>query len=102
MELARPIAHGPTADVYLWQEGQVLKLFHNWSPLENIQYEQRIGSDIHAAYLRHYFDLRPGGEKEYHHWLPVVAAARLSENIPEIQQWVMKQNETNIIYPYGE
>jgi hypothetical protein len=57
---------------------------------------------FHAAYLRHYFDLHPGGEKEYHHWLPVVAAARFCENIPEIQQWLLKQVETILIYPYGE
>ena len=38
---------------------------------------------FHAIYLRRYFRLRPGGEREYRRWLPIVAAARLSENIPE-------------------
>lgn len=46
---------------------------------------------FHSVYLRHYFRLRPGGESEYRRWLPVVAAARLSENIPEIESWLMKQ-----------
>ncbi len=46
---------------------------------------------FHAAYLRHYFKLRPGGEPEYRRWLPVVAAARLDENIPEIEHWLLAQ-----------
>ncbi|MBN2386268.1 MAG: phosphotransferase [Anaerolineales bacterium] len=44
---------------------------------------------FHAAYLRHYFRLRPGGQAEYRRWLPVVAAARLSENIPELENWLI-------------
>lgn len=46
---------------------------------------------FHAVYLRHYFRLRPGGEDEYRRWLPVVAAARLSENIPELEAWLIGQ-----------
>jgi hypothetical protein len=46
---------------------------------------------FHAVYLRHYFALRPGGREEYGRWLPIVAAARLSENIPEIEQWLLAQ-----------
>lgn len=45
----------------------------------------------HAAYLQHYFRIRPGGETEYRCWLPVVAAARLSEDIPEVEQWLVAQ-----------
>lgn len=48
-------------------------------------------SRYHAIYLGHYFRLRPGGEAEYQCWLPVVAAARLSENIPEVEEWLMLQ-----------
>jgi uncharacterized protein (TIGR02172 family) len=262
MDLGRPIARGRTADVYTWQEGLVLKLFHDWFTLENIQYEQRIGKAIHAAglpvpavgeilqingrsgliyervdgqpmwdalsrspwrllsfahqtarlhtelhskvvqadlpfqaqrleykirhadtlsshlreaalkalskmpdghslchgdfhplniiisdrspvvidwidssygnpladvarssviilgaassaqipnilnrfivrsfhsiYLRHYFQLNPDREMEYHKWLPVIAAARLSENIPELEDWLLKQVENNL------
>ncbi len=50
---------------------------------------------FHVIYLNRYFQLRPGGEKEYRRWLPVVAAARLSENIPEVEQWLLKQAENN-------
>jgi hypothetical protein len=46
---------------------------------------------FHTIYLHHYFRLRPGGEQEYQLWLPVVAAARLSENIPELESWLATQ-----------
>jgi hypothetical protein len=49
---------------------------------------------FHADYLRHYFRLRPGGQDEYQRWLPVVAAARLSENIPELETWLVRQANT--------
>jgi hypothetical protein len=46
---------------------------------------------FHSAYLKQYFHLRPGGEEEYRRWLPVVAGARLSENIPELEKWLVTQ-----------
>jgi uncharacterized protein (TIGR02172 family) len=46
---------------------------------------------LHAVYLNRYFKLRPGGEAEYRRWLPVIAAARLNEGIPEIEKWLLKQ-----------
>lgn len=46
---------------------------------------------FHSVYLKQYFALRPGGEKEYRRWLPIVAGARLSENIPELERWLVKQ-----------
>lgn len=48
---------------------------------------------FHLVYLRTYFQLRPGGEKEYRCWLPIIAAARLSENIPELKPWLLKTVE---------
>jgi thiamine kinase len=45
---------------------------------------------FHAIYLRRYFQLRPGGEDEYRRWLPIVAAARLSENMPELETWLVE------------
>ena len=51
---------------------------------------------IHDEYVRHYFKLRPGGEQEYKRWLPVVAAARLSENIPEYEIWLVAQAEMGL------
>jgi len=46
---------------------------------------------FHQVYLRRYFRLRPGGEKIYRAALPVVAAARLSENIGPQAAWLMAQ-----------
>jgi aminoglycoside phosphotransferase (APT) family kinase protein len=38
-----PLAHGATAEIYAWGDGQVLKLFYpDFSNLEMAQYEQRI------------------------------------------------------------
>jgi len=51
---------------------------------------------IHAEYIRHYFKLYPGGEQEYRRWLPIVAAARLSENIPELEKWLIAQAEMGL------
>lgn len=48
---------------------------------------------FHAAYLRQYFRLLPGGQDEYRRWLPVVAAARLDENITEQEKWLITQAE---------
>ena len=49
---------------------------------------------FHATYLKEYFRLRPGGENEYQRWIPIIAGARLSENIPEIEIWLIKQAQT--------
>ena len=46
---------------------------------------------FHAIYRRRYFALRPQGKGEYGRWLPIAAAARLSENIPELEQWLLAQ-----------
>jgi uncharacterized protein (TIGR02172 family) len=46
---------------------------------------------FHTLYLWHYFHLHAGGYAEYQRWLPVVAAARLSEDIPELEQWLVRQ-----------
>lgn len=48
---------------------------------------------LHVAYVRHYFRLRPGGRDEYRQWLPIVAAARVSEEIPELEAWLIAQAE---------
>lgn len=45
----------------------------------------------HTLYLRRYFQLRSGGRDEYHRWLPIVAAARLSEGITELEPWLLAQ-----------
>jgi len=49
--LGKPLAIGRTAELYPWESGQVLKLFHNWFELENIRFEQRMAQSIHASGL---------------------------------------------------
>jgi len=48
---------------------------------------------IHSIYRRHYFSLRPGKEDEYVCWLPIVAAARLSEGMPELERLLVSQTK---------
>lgn len=49
---------------------------------------------FHSTYLEEYFRLRLAGKEEYQQWIPIIAAARLSENISEIQEWLLKQART--------
>ncbi len=42
------------------------------------------------VYLRRYFQRCPGGSGQLSSWLPVVAAARLSEEIPEEEAWLVE------------
>ena len=46
---------------------------------------------FHSTYLREYFRLRPHDKNEYRRWFPIVAGARLSENIPELEKWLIQQ-----------
>ena len=49
---------------------------------------------MYPIYLSHYFQLRPGGEEEYQRWLPIIAAARLVDEIPELDAMLIEQVET--------
>ncbi|WP_322509701.1 aminoglycoside phosphotransferase family protein [Anaerolinea sp.] len=60
---------------------------------------KRLARLFHRAYLARYFSLRPGGESEYALWLPVIAAARLSEHIPELEGWLVTQAEQGLSQP---
>lgn len=51
MFLGEPIAVGRTAEIYAWEDGQVLKLFLDWVPENSAQYEARIARAVHAAGL---------------------------------------------------
>jgi uncharacterized protein (TIGR02172 family) len=52
---------------------------------------------FHKGYIHRYFSLQPGGEAEYSRWLPIIAAARLSENIPELEAWLVGQVKNGIM-----
>jgi Ser/Thr protein kinase RdoA (MazF antagonist) len=43
------------------------------------------------VYLGRYFKIRPGGEEECRAWRPIVAAARMSEGIPGLENWLRAQ-----------
>jgi uncharacterized protein (TIGR02172 family) len=51
---------------------------------------------VHATYLRRYFQLRPGGQAQCKAWQPIVAAARLSENVPGVQTWLLATVEAGL------
>jgi phosphotransferase family enzyme len=44
-----PLAQGRTAEIYPWDDGHVLKLFHEWCPPDWVEYEARIAGAIYAA-----------------------------------------------------
>jgi uncharacterized protein (TIGR02172 family) len=50
--LRKPIALGRTAEIYAWEEGQVLKLFHDWVPEASARYEAEIARRVGAAGVR--------------------------------------------------
>jgi uncharacterized protein (TIGR02172 family) len=47
----------------------------------------------YPAYINYYFKLNPGDEHEYQRWLSIVAAARLADAIPELEQMLISQAE---------
>jgi uncharacterized protein (TIGR02172 family) len=52
---------------------------------------KRLFRIFHRIYINRYFSIHPGGEKEFPFWLPIVAAGRLSEDIPELEAWLIAQ-----------
>jgi uncharacterized protein (TIGR02172 family) len=44
---------------------------------------------VHRTYLQRYFQLRPEGQAQCKAWQPIVAAARLSENVPGVHTWLL-------------
>ena len=51
---------------------------------------------FHRAYQKHYFKLRPDGQRQLAAWYPIVAAGRLSEGIAEQQDWLIAQVKTGL------
>lgn len=50
---------------------------------------RRMAGLFPRLYLRFYWQQRPGGRAELQAWLPIIAAARLSEGIPEEEAWLL-------------
>ncbi len=48
------------------------------------------------VYLEHYFELLPGDQQQLVAWRPIVAAVRLSDNIPELEGWLLEQIRTGL------
>lgn len=44
-----PLAQGRTADIYLWDDAHILKLYQDWCPPDWADYEARIAGAIHQA-----------------------------------------------------
>lgn len=52
VSLNQPMAYGRTADVYAWDDGFVLKLFHNKFPVEDVEYEYKIAKAVHTSGIK--------------------------------------------------
>ncbi len=50
---------------------------------------------FYPVFLNYYFEFYPGDRDEYQRWLPIVAAARLSDDIPELEKMLIAQVERN-------
>src|SRR6266542_5675830 len=44
-----PIAQGRTAEIFVWDDSHVLKLFRDWCPSDWVEYEARIAQAIYEA-----------------------------------------------------
>lgn len=44
-----PIAQGRTAEIYLWDDHHVLKLYRDWCPSDWVEYEARIAGAVYEA-----------------------------------------------------
>jgi aminoglycoside phosphotransferase (APT) family kinase protein len=50
-QLGAPIARGRTAEVFTWQDGQVLKLFYDWVPPSWVETEAKASRAVYKAGL---------------------------------------------------
>ena len=49
--------------------------------------------NFHQQYLNHYFAITKQDRAEYEQWLPIIAGARLDENIPALESWLLSEAE---------
>lgn len=68
--LGKLIVNGRTADIYVWEAGTVVKLFHDWFKLENVENEARHARAVHVAGL---------------------AVPKVGEIIPEVEAWLLAE-----------
>jgi Ser/Thr protein kinase RdoA (MazF antagonist) len=131
--LGKPIAEGLTAEVYVWDETRVLKLFRDGRSPDQVEYEACIARLVHAAgvpapavgdivevngrrgllyervdgssmiesisqklgTLSQFARVWAGHARAERRtgasfpWQPIVAAARLNENVPGVQAWLL-------------
>jgi aminoglycoside phosphotransferase (APT) family kinase protein len=50
----------------------------------------------HRLYLKRYLELLGKQREEYKTWYPIVAAARMSEGIVELEEWLRGEAETGL------
>jgi uncharacterized protein (TIGR02172 family) len=46
---SNPIAEGRTAEIYVWDDQHILKLYRDWCPPDWVDYEARIARAVHEA-----------------------------------------------------
>ena len=49
LKLSTPIAEGRTAEIYEWNQGQILKLYRDWCPSHWVEDESKVAHAIHKA-----------------------------------------------------
>jgi uncharacterized protein (TIGR02172 family) len=49
ISLSHPIAEGRTAEVYAWNDGYVLKLYHDWCPAHWVEHEAKVARAVVEA-----------------------------------------------------
>ncbi len=47
--LSTPIAQGRTAEVYVWDDNHVLKLYRDWWPSDEVENEARVARSVHDS-----------------------------------------------------
>ncbi len=67
-------------------------------PVSEPAYRSRIDQFV-EAYLERYFQLRPYDKQQLLAWQPIVAAVRLSDNIPGLQEWLLEQIRLGLALP---
>jgi len=79
---------------------QSLRPFLSYGTTKASQFKNQIFQVLcqicYPRYIYYYFKLCPGGEDEYRRWLPVIAAARLADDIPELERTLIREVERDL------